>query len=129
MIPGSPGKKKRRPNRAVSLKVMSLWRPADPNWKLSRQGVGKMNDPTRSTRLGLRGLAIIATAVGAVAVGASAIAVLAIGRLAIRRIIVEKARFKSLEIQDLTVTRLRANEVIVSEALHVPEKDLNSGSA
>ncbi|MGD0128374.1 MAG: hypothetical protein ABSF46_23695 [Terriglobia bacterium] len=61
--------------------------------------------------------------------GASAIAVLAIGRLAIRRIIVEEAKFKSLEIQDLTVTRLRANEVIVSKALRLPGQGLHPGSA
>jgi len=88
-----------------------------------------MTDGTKSTHLGFRGLAMIATAIGVVAVGASAIAALAIGRLAIRHIVVDNAKFKSLEIQDLTVTRFRANDVIVSEALHVPEKGLPHGSA
>ncbi len=88
-----------------------------------------MKDRTRSPHLGLRGLAIIGTAGGAVAVGASAIAVLAIGRLAVRRIEVGSTKFKFLEILDLTVRHLCANEVIVSKALHVPEKDLHRGSA
>jgi hypothetical protein len=42
---------------------------------------------------------------------------LVIGRLAIRRIVIESAKFKSLEIQDLTVKRLHAAEVTVTVSL------------
>jgi hypothetical protein len=55
-----------------------------------------------------------------VAVGAFAIGAFAIGRLVIRRLSVENAKFRSLEIQDLTVTRLRAAEVIVGDSLKLP---------
>ena len=53
---------------------------------------------------------MIATAIGAVAVGAFAIGALAIARLAIRRLVVGNARFKSIDVDDLTVTRLRIRE-------------------
>jgi hypothetical protein len=83
--------------------------------------------PTDGNALSLRGVAIIATAIGAVAVGAFAIGALAIGRLAIRRVFIERAKLKSLEINDLTVTRIHAAEVIVSDTLTLPENvDLNS---
>jgi len=68
--------------------------------------------PTDGNALSLRGVAIIATA---------------IGRLAIRRVFIERAKLKSLEINDLTVTRIHAAEVIVSDTLTLPENvDLNS---
>ncbi len=79
-----------------------------------------MKDLTSSRHVHYRGVAPIATAIGAVAVGAFAIGALAIGRLAIRRIAVESAKFKSLEILDLTVRRLRAAEVTVSDSLKLP---------
>ena len=41
------------------------------------------------------------------------------------RVLVESAEFKSLEIQDLTVTRLRAAEVTVSDSLKVPESNVD----
>lgn len=56
----------------------------------------------RSKPLGYGGIAVIATAIGAFTSGA-----LAIGRPAIRHIAIERAKFKSLEIQDLGLTRLR----------------------
>ena len=87
---------------------------------LTRLRSGYMKDLTNSKGLSVRGMAIMATAIGAVAVGAFAIGALAIGRLAIRRIAVESGKFKSLEIQDLTVTRLHAAEVIVSDSLKLP---------
>ena len=65
-------------------------------------------------------LALIATAIGAVAVGAGAIGALAIGRLAIGRFAVQNGKFRSLEIDDLTVKRLHATEVSVSESLNFP---------
>ena len=75
--------------------------------------------------LGLGGVAMLATAIGAVAVGAFAIGALAIGRLKIRRVIIDGAEFKSLEIHDLTVTRLRAAEVIVSDSLKLPGSNVD----
>jgi hypothetical protein len=45
---------------------------------------------------------------------------LAIGRLAIRRILIEGAEIKSLEMQELTVKRLHAAEVTVSDSLKLP---------
>jgi hypothetical protein len=88
-----------------------------------------MKERTGSEHLGFRGLIWIALEVGAVAVGASASAALAIERLAIRPTIVGNAKFKSLEIEDLTVGCFRANEVIVNEARHLPENGLHAGSA
>ena len=49
-------------------------------------------------------------AIGALAVGAVAIGALAIARLAIGRLTVKKARFAKVEIDDLTVRRLRVIE-------------------
>jgi hypothetical protein len=80
-----------------------------------------MKDLNRSKRQDLRGLAVIATAIGAVAIGAFAIGALSIRRLAIRRVFIECGEFKTLAIQDLTVTRLRAAEVTVSDSLKLPE--------
>ena len=62
--------------------------------------------------LKLSGVGIIAAAFGAVAVGAFAVGALSIGRLAVRRIVVDGAKFKSLQIEDLTVTRLHAKEIV-----------------
>lgn len=53
---------------------------------------------------------LVAVALGAAAVGAVAIGALAIGRLAIGRITVRKAQFGSLEVDELTVRRLRVIE-------------------
>jgi hypothetical protein len=55
-------------------------------------------------------LTIPALAVGALACGAIAIGALAIARLAIGQLVVKKARFRSVEIDDLTVRRLRVIE-------------------
>lgn len=79
-----------------------------------------MKEIGSSKSLGFRGAAMIATAIGAVAVGAFAIGALAIGRLAIRRVEVESAKFKSLEIDDLIVKRIRAADVTVSDSLKTP---------
>jgi hypothetical protein len=79
-----------------------------------------MKEPLRSKSLGVRGVPIIATAIGAVALGAFAIGVLSIRKLAIRRVMVASGVFKSLEIQDLIVTRIHAAEVTVSDSLHLP---------
>ena len=58
-----------------------------------------------------RRLGLVAAAFGAVAVGAFAIGALAIQHLAIKSVVVESAAYKSLEVYDPTVTRLRAAEV------------------
>jgi hypothetical protein len=84
-----------------------------------------MKESHSSESLSFRGVAMIATAIGAVAVGAFAIGAFAIGRLVIRRLSVENPKFKSFEIEDLTVTRLRADEVSVSHSLHLPGGDTN----
>ena len=55
-------------------------------------------------------LTIPAIAVEALACGAIAIGALAIARLAISQLTVKKARFRSVEIDDLTVRRLRVIE-------------------
>jgi hypothetical protein len=55
-------------------------------------------------------LKIPAIAVGALACGAIAIGALAIARFAIGQLAVKKARFRSVEIDDLTVRRLRVIE-------------------
>ena len=73
-----------------------------------------------SKALGFGGMAILASAIGAVAVGAVAIGVFSIRRLAIRRVAIDIGELKSLHIQDLTVGRLHATEVTVSESLKVP---------
>ena len=84
-----------------------------------------MKDLAGSKSLGFGGVAMIATAIGAVAVGAFAIGALAIGRLAIRRVLVDTAEFKSLKVHDLTVTRLHAAEVTVSDSLTLPGSNVN----
>jgi hypothetical protein len=75
---------------------------------------------TDSKSSGLRGIAIFATTIGAVAVGAFAIGALAIRKLAVSNLVIENAKFKSLEIQDLTVTRLHAAEIAVSDSIQFP---------
>jgi len=80
-----------------------------------------MKELQSPNHLGFGGVAMIATVIGAVAVGAFAIGVLAIRRLAIGRVVVGSAKFKSLEIQDLTVMRIHAAEVTVSDFLKLPE--------
>jgi hypothetical protein len=55
-------------------------------------------------------LAFPAAAVGALAFGALAIGALAIARLAIKEMAVKRARFGAVEIDDLTVRRLRVIE-------------------
>jgi hypothetical protein len=65
---------------------------------------------------------LIAMAAGAAAVGALAIGALIIGRLSIRRVSIDRADLKSLAIDDLTVTHLRAREVTVIESIQLPER-------
>jgi hypothetical protein len=53
---------------------------------------------------------LLALALGAAAAGAVAIGAVAIGRLAVGRLAVKKARFGTLEVDELTVRRLRVLE-------------------
>jgi hypothetical protein len=76
-----------------------------------------MND---RTSMSFRGVAMIGTAIGAIAAGAFAIGALTVGRFAIRRLVVGRAELKNLVVEDLTVTRIRAAEVIVSDSLELP---------
>lgn len=80
-----------------------------------------MKDQHNSQKQKMSGIALIVTAFGAVAVGAFAIGALAIGRLAVGRVTIDRAKLKSLEIGELTVKRLRAAEIIVSDTLDLPE--------
>jgi hypothetical protein len=52
----------------------------------------------------------LALALGAIALGAVAIGALAIGRLVVGRIVIKKARFGALEVDELTVRKLRVVE-------------------
>ena len=53
---------------------------------------------------------LLALALGAAALGAVAIGAVAIGRLAVGRLVIRKARFGTLEVDELTVRRLRVLE-------------------
>jgi hypothetical protein len=53
---------------------------------------------------------VLALALGAAAVGAFAIGALAIGRLAVGRLSVKEARFGTLDVDELTVRKLRILE-------------------
>jgi hypothetical protein len=68
---------------------------------------------------------VIGTAIGLTALGAVAIGVLAIRRLAVRSVVVGRAQIKSLDIEELTVGRIHAAAVRVSDSLELP-KDRSS---
>jgi hypothetical protein len=53
---------------------------------------------------------LLAIALGAAAFGAIAIGAVAIGRLAVGRLVIKRARFGALEVDELTVRRLRVLE-------------------
>jgi hypothetical protein len=69
---------------------------------MARDITGRSNNPP--------GISLLALAMGAAACGALAIGALAIGRLAIGRVTVKKARFAALEVDELTVRKLRILE-------------------
>jgi hypothetical protein len=50
---------------------------------------------------------LLALALGAAAFGAVAIGALAIGRLVVGRLVIKKARFGALEVDELTVRKMR----------------------
>jgi hypothetical protein len=53
---------------------------------------------------------LLALAVGAAAFGAVAIGALAVGRLVVGRLVIKNARFGALEVDELTVRKLRLVE-------------------
>ena len=59
---------------------------------------------------------LMAIALGAAAFGAVAIGALAIGRLAIGRLVIKRAHFRTLEVDELTVRKLRVVERDVGKA-------------
>jgi len=59
---------------------------------------------------------LLALAVGAVAAGALAFGAVAIGQMVIGRLAIGKARFKSLEVDELTVRKLRVIERVDAES-------------
>jgi hypothetical protein len=61
-------------------------------------------------RATLRATQTVAVGMGAAALGACAVGAIAVGSLAIGGLLVRKARFRSVEIDDLTVHRLRILE-------------------
>lgn len=74
---------------------------------------------SRAIRIGASAFGAIAT--GAFALGALAVGSLVIGRLGIGRLVGYKASFKSLNIDELVVNRLRVGDLEVSNALRLPE--------
>lgn len=68
-------------------------------------------------------VAVGSIAFGAIAVGAIAVGALAIGRLFIRRLGADYVRFKTLEIEELKVTRIQASEIVVHSSLELPGSD------
>jgi hypothetical protein len=56
------------------------------------------------------GTGLLALALGAAAVGAVAIGAVAIGRLAVGGLVIKRARFGALEVDELTVRKLRVVE-------------------
>ena len=77
----------------------------------------------KQRRWGLDDLAVVATAMGAAAVGAFAVGASTIRWLAIGRVAEGNAQVVTLEVQDLTVTRLRIGDVVLTGALELPEID------
>ena len=53
---------------------------------------------------------LLALAIGAAAVGAMAVGALAIGRMAVGRMAIGRARFGTIEVDELTVRKLRVLE-------------------
>ena len=62
----------------------------------------------------------LALAVGAAALGAVAVGAMAIGRLLVGRLVIKKARFGALEVDELTVRKLRVVETSGADPLMPP---------
>jgi hypothetical protein len=67
-------------------------------------------------------MAVGASAIGAIAVGAVAFGAIAIGALVIRRLAGNHSHFKRLDIDELTVRRLRVGELLLNDPSQAPNK-------
>jgi hypothetical protein len=74
-------------------------------------------------RAHLRHLGLLAAAMGACAFGVAAIGVLVVRRVAIRHLKIDRTELRSVEIEDLTVARIRAKEVVVTGSLQLPKPE------
>jgi hypothetical protein len=74
-------------------------------------------------RANRRHLGTLAAATAAVAAGAVAIGVLVIRKLWIRHLVVDRADLRSLQIEELHVVRLRAEDVTVTTSMRMPVSD------
>ena len=75
---------------------------------MERMMARKMIIPSRAgAPASLLAVAVGAVAFGAFAIGALAIGRLAVGRLTVGRVTIKKARFNALEVDELTVGKLR----------------------
>src|SRR5262249_9645169 len=87
----------------------------DPIWVRGQRapagmGAGRSAGMARDIVRGAQAVpaaSMIALAIGAAAFGAIAVGALAIGRLALGRVTVKRARFQALEVDELTVRKLR----------------------
>jgi len=74
------------------------------------RGLPMTRDVTARPRAILPANKLSALVLGAAAIGALAIGALAIGHVAVGRLVIRKARLGALEVDDLTVRRLRVVE-------------------
>jgi hypothetical protein len=79
---------------------------------MRRETTGQSKGVSTTSRLAL--------AVGAAALGAVAVGAMAIGRLLVGRLVVKKARFGALEVDELTVRKLRVVEASGADPLMPP---------
>jgi hypothetical protein len=70
----------------------------------------RMARDIESRRHAIPARSLVALAAGAVAAGVLAVGAVAIGQMVIGRLAIGKARFKSLEVDELTVRKLRVIE-------------------
>jgi hypothetical protein len=77
----------------------------------------------KQRRLGLDDLAVVASAMGAATVGVFAVGASTIRWLAIGQLAAGNAKFVTLEVQDVAVTRLRVGDVVLTGSLELPETD------
>jgi hypothetical protein len=79
-----------------------VWPPGILEVTMARDAI-RQSDAVPATSL-------LALALGAVALGAIAIGAVAVGRLAVGRLVIKKARLGTLEVDELTVRKLRVVE-------------------
>ena len=89
--------------------------PVPPKHASASRGLRLLQLPaTNAPAMSVGALAVGSFAIGALAVGALAIGALAIGRLSVRRATAQKVHLGEVEIDDLTVWRLRVVETTSS---------------